>query len=338
MTVDLTSIYRSPGDHGRLTLEAGASAARSGTLVAGDGGRFPIIDSIPDFTWPQQLRAREQETIKFYDGRADVYDKYLPLTFSTFGEREADVRNAMVDRLRITHGQSILEIGAGTGRDSEVIAERLAGTGALFCQDIARSMLDRNRSRLAAAGHSAHYAIANASHLPFADKVFDAVFQFGGVGEFSDVAGFFREVVRVTKVGGRVVVGDESMPPWLRRTDFAKILATTNPQFNAPLPLEHLPVEARDVNLRWIIGGTFYLIDFTVGDGEPPADFDFAIPGPRGGTHRTRTFGQLEGVKPATKDLAHKAREMLGISMHDWLDALVEREARKIIGTDGTDG
>ena len=50
------------------------------------------------------------------------------------------------------------------------------------------------------------------------------------------------------------------------------------------------------------------------GVGEPPADFDFEIPGPRGGTRRTRHLGQLEGVKPETKELAHKAREKLAAS------------------------
>jgi SAM-dependent methyltransferase len=199
-------------------------------------------------------------------------------------------------------------------------------------------MLFRNRERLAGATTQAHFSLANASHLPLPDKYFDAVFQFGGVGEFSDIPGFFREVARVTKVGGRVVAGDESMPPWLRGTTFAKILTTTNAQFAEPLPLEHLPVEARNVNLRWIIGGTFYLIDFSIGEGEPPADIDFAIPGVRGGTHRTRYFGQLEGVTLETRQLALKAREKLGVSMHDWLDALVRREAEKILNDGRRDG
>jgi ubiquinone/menaquinone biosynthesis C-methylase UbiE len=339
MKSDLGSVYRSPGTHGHLVLEDAVrdgDEVLSGALVAQDGCRFPIQDGIPDLTWPQSLRERETATIKLYDERADVYDKYLPLTFSTFGECEADVRNAVVDRLGVRTGMRVLEVGAGTGRDSEIIASRLGPSGELFCQDIARSMLVRNRDRLAAAGLQAHFAIANASHLPFEGNVFDAVFQFGGVGEFFDIAGFFREVARVTKPGGRVVVGDESMPPWLRQTSFAKILATTNPQFNAPLPLEDLPIEARDVNLRWIIGGTFYLIDFTVSMGEPAANLDFTIPGPRGGTHRTRYAGQLEGVKPQTKELAQKARAKLGISMHDWLDDIVQREALKVLSQEGT--
>ena len=334
MRTELVSFYRAPGSAAALTLEGALTEGGeivSGALVAPDGARFPIADGMPDFTWPQALPEKERETISFYDGRVDAYDENLPLTFRTHGEDEAEVREAMADRLMLKPGSTVLEIGAGTGRDSEVIARRLGGTGRFFCQDLARSMLERNRARLAAQGRRAEFSVANASHLPFADRSFDAVFQFGGVGEFSDIAGFFREVVRVTKPGGRVVVGDESMPPWLRRTTFAKILTLTNPQFDAPIPLEHVPVEAREVNLRWIIGGTFYLLDFTVGEGEPAADIDFPIPGPRGGTHRSRYYGRLEGVTPETKALAMQAREKLGLSMHDWLEQLVRREAERVL-------
>ena len=334
MKPDLASFYRAPGSGEVLSLQDASSQGSeivSGALVSASGTRFALVDGVPDFTWPQQLGVRERETISFYDGRADAYDMNLPLTFSTFGENETEVREAMADRLRIQPGMTVLEIGSGTGRDSEVLARRLGGKGRLFCQDIARSMLERNRARLGAAGLSADHSVANASCLPFADRSIDAVFQFGGVGEFSDIAGFFREVVRVTRPGGRVVVGDESMPPWLRKTMFARMLTQTNPQFDAPVPLEHVPVEARDVNLRWIIGGTFFLLDFTLGEGEPQADIDFPIPGPRGGTHRSRYFGRLEGVKPETKALAMQAREKLGISMHDWLDALVRQEAERVL-------
>jgi hypothetical protein len=141
-------------------------------------------------------------------------------------------------------------------------------------------------------------------------------------------------MVRVCRPGAKIVVGDESMPPWLRETEFAKILVTTNKQFLAKLPLEEMPVEAREVRLRWVIGGVFYLIDFRVGEGEPVGNFDFEIPGPRGGTYRSRYLGQMEGVKVETKQLADKAREKKGVSMHDWLDDVVRRAALHDLGQD----
>lgn len=76
----------------------------------------------------------------------------------------------------------------------------------------------------------------------------------------------------------------------------------------------------------------FYVIDFEVGVGKPSADFDFEIPGARGGTHRSRYYGQLEGVKLETKRMAMAARLKSGKSMHQWLDDVVRAAANKELG------
>jgi ubiquinone/menaquinone biosynthesis C-methylase UbiE/uncharacterized protein YbaR (Trm112 family) len=278
------SYYRAPGSHATLELEAvrtDGDDVIEGCLASPDGTRYPIRNGIPDLSYPQVLAETDARARAFYEGRVEDYERYLHLTFETFGEREQDVREAMVDRLELKPESEVLEVGSGSGRDSQYIARRIP-RGRLFCTDITPQMLAACKERMRGSDAHTEIAVANASYLPFADKSFDALFQFGGVGEFSDIGRFFAEAVRVVRPGGRVVAGDESMPVWLRNTEFSKLLTFTNPQYAAPLPLEHLPVEARNVNLRWIIGGTFYLIDFTVGEGSPYADFDFVIPGPRG--------------------------------------------------------
>lgn len=323
------SFYRDPATGSILELEelrGDVAEIDDGVLRSPQGSRYEIRDGVVDLSFPPTLADSDQRARTFYDGRVDDYDRFLHLTFETFGEKEEDVRESMVSRLGLAPDSTVLEVGCGTGRDSVHIARRIP-QGRLFCQDISPRMLGACRDRLKDVTAEVEISVANASYLPFADGSFDAVFQFGGVGEFDDIARFFREVVRVTKVGGRVVVGDESMPPWLRGTEFSKLLTFTNPQYAAPLPLEHLPIQARNVTLQWIIGGTFYLIDFTVGTGEPPADFDFVIPGPRGGTRRSRYYGQLEGVTTETKALAHKARERMDVSMHEWLESVVRDAA-----------
>lgn len=329
-----TANYRCPHDGDDLELEVGQTDSDEvivGALHSGAGRRYPIRDGTVDFLAGEQLQATERAALQLYDERADVYDQNLPMTFRTFGEDEETVRERMVDELRLASDARVLEVGAGTGRDSAHIAARLGPAGKLYCQDISEAMLQHCRDRLVDTDVPVEYGIAGASSLPFPDDSFDAVFQFGGVGEFPDIGRFFREAARVTRPGGRVIVGDESMPPWLRDTDFAGILTMTNPQYQAPIPLEQLPVEARHVHLRWIIGGVFYLIDFDVGEGEPDGDFDFPIPGARGGTLRTRYYGRLEGVTPETKELAQRARAKLGVSMHDWLEDVVRRAAGDVL-------
>lgn len=121
------------------------------------------------------------------------------------------------------------------------------------------------------------------------------------------------------------------MPPWLYQTEFGKILLNANPLFKFKLPIEFIPVEAREVTVEWIIGGVYYLISFTVGIGEPVGNFDLAIPGKRGGTLRTRYIGQLEGVTEETKQLVLQASQKSNKSIHQWLDEVLKDSAKKIL-------
>lgn len=298
----------------------------SGTLRAGQTS-YAIVDGLPNFIVPGSLSAATQSVVAFYDGRAETYDQYLHLTFHTHGEDENKVRQRLIDLLEIAPGSHVLEIAAGSGRDSAIIASRLNDSGKLFLQDISSGMLQKARTRLQGCDVPTSYALADASALPYPDHSMDCVYSFGGLGEFPDIRSALAEMVRVCKPGGKIVVGDESIPVWLRDTEFAKILSTTNPQFMAPLPLEQMPVEAREVCVRWIIGGVFYVIDFRTGTGAPNGNFDYPIPGPRGGTLRSRYLGQLEGVTLEAKELAHQARIKRGLSMHAWLEEAVRKAA-----------
>ena len=173
------------------------------------------------------------------------------------------------------------------------------------------------------------YFVSTARFLPFPDKFFDAVFHFGGFNNFSEPKKTLAEMTRVVKQGGRIVFGDESLPPWLEGTEFGEMIVTNNPLFKHKLPLEHLPINAREVTLRWLLGGCFYLIDFKVGDGPPPVDIDLPHKGWRGGTIRTRYYGRLEGVTPEAHEMAIECAREQGVSLHEWLDSLVREAAAR---------
>jgi len=143
--------------------------------------------------------------------------------------------------------------------------------------------------------------------------------------------GRVAEIVRVTKIGGRVVLGGIGLAPWLRETVFAKILLNQNDHYANQINFTDIPVQARNLCIQWILSGAGFVIDFTVGEGEPEANYDLEIPGKRGGTLRTRYCGKLEGVSKETFDLAQKARDKLGISMHQWLDQLIKKESLRIL-------
>lgn len=335
MRIGEENFYRDPETLKALTLvdpvvENGEVI--SGALVSESGNRFEIVTGVPNFVFPFELPEIDKKSLQQYEDRADAYDRYLPLTFSTYGEDETKVRNSMIDKLNLQPDSIVLETGAGTGRDSELIAKRLGPDGKLYIQDLSPGFLAKNLEKSAGFPSKVEPALANGYYLPFADNSFDACFHFGGINAFGDIKRAYKEMARVTKPGGKIVVGDESMPPWLRETEFAAILMNSNPEFRYELQLDKLPVEARKTRIEWIIGGVFYVIDFEVGVGEPSADFDFEIPGARGGTHRSRYYGQLEGVKLETKRMAMAARLKSGKSMHQWLDDVVRAAANKELG------
>jgi ubiquinone/menaquinone biosynthesis C-methylase UbiE len=326
-------IYICPVTGGELTLrinDGDKGAIRAGYFESSAGLTYPIMDGVPDFTYPRELGDHQKEQLAYYEANAEIYDDVQGLTFAIQNENEEAVRQRMVSYLHLERPSKVLELACGTGRDSAHIAAQLGPQGQLFVQDLSAAMLKQCRIRLKSTDVPVSFSVGNASYLPFPDGYFDAVFSFGGLNVFDDIKSSLREMVRVTKPGGRIVVGDESMPPWLYETEFGKTLLHNNPLFSFKLPLEYLPVEARDVAVRWIIGGVYYLISFTVGEGEPVGNFDLEIPGRRGGTLRTRYRGQLEGVTEETKEMVLQAARQSKMSIHKWLDQALRAAAEQL--------
>lgn len=328
----LSGIYRCPKTREPLSLVSSRienEAVVTATLVSVSGARYDIVDGIPDLTYPNPLPQSDQLSREEYDRSADSYDANMEFTFQTFGVDEGRVREKMVSELRIEPGSKILETGAGSGRDTEIIAGRLDANGLLCVQDLSLPFLKKAVEKLARFSVPIEYAVANACYLPFADGFFDATYHFGGINTFGDIHRAFQEAVRVTRVGGRVVIGDEGLSPWLRSTEYGRILVNGNPLYGCDIPFSAVPVEARDVKVQWLIGSAFYLISFTVGDGAPKANFDVPIPGVRGGTFNTRFFGKLEGISPEVRELAWAASRKSDESMAEWLNRIVQEAAEK---------
>ena len=308
----------------------------SGYLINEINDRYPISSGIPNLLMNSSDSVKDNYALDLFKEKARQYDKYQRLSFETFYQNETDTRNSMIDKLHLKADSKILEINAGTGRDSLLIQERLSEEGILFVQDISPHMLEVLQEKTKEIKIPLSITQSNAVHLPYTDNTFDAIYSFGGVGMdiYADNKKVMAEIVRVAKLGARVVIGGLSLAPWLKDTEFGKILLNHNFHYGNEIKFSDFPIEARDFTLNWILSGAGFVIDFTIGEGEPEADFDYEIPGIRGGTHKTRYYGKLEGVTPETKELANMAREKLGISMHEWLDQLVKQEANKILNKD----
>jgi ubiquinone/menaquinone biosynthesis C-methylase UbiE len=331
--------YRCPADKTELTLvDRGVTDGNitSGTLVSSSGRRYLVEHGLPNLIYPAELSSIEAKTKTEYDRVADeIYDRAIDWQFKAFYEDEDKVRETMVDLLQVQAGMRVLEVGCGTGRDSFRLARRL-GRGALHMQDLSPAMVRVCRQKMAGLQKdlgftcSLEYSASNASWLPYPDGYFDALFHFGGFNHFGDLKHAAAELTRVVRKGGRVLFGDEAVAPWLKGTEFDGIVSTNNPLFKEDAPLGVLPVSARDVTIRWLIGNCFYIIAYTRGEDGPPAlDLDLAHTGVRGGSMRSRYFGVMEGVTPDTKELVRKAAAKAGMSIHEWLERHVRAAADK---------
>lgn len=106
-------------------------------------------------------------------------------------------------------GERMLEIGPGVGLYSLPAARWLAPTGSLEVLDLQPEMLDETVRRASAQGiANLTTTIGDAQTLPFRDHVFDAAFVVTALGEIPDQEAALRELRRVLKPTGRLVIGE----------------------------------------------------------------------------------------------------------------------------------
>jgi SAM-dependent methyltransferase len=121
------------------------------------------------------------------------------------------------------NGERMLEIGPGIGIHSLPVASALAPDGVLDVLDVQPEMLDDLTRRANSAGISNITAKqGDAQELPYDDGTFDAAYLVGVLGEMPDGNAALRELRRVLKPHGRLVVGEIFFDP-----DFVRLGSLT---------------------------------------------------------------------------------------------------------------
>ncbi len=106
-------------------------------------------------------------------------------------------------------GERILEVGPGTGYYTLPVATWIEPDGRLDVFDLQQKMLDHTLRAAADAGISNIDATqGDARSLDYPDASFDAAYLVTVLGEIPDQLAALRELRRVLKPGGRLVVGE----------------------------------------------------------------------------------------------------------------------------------
>jgi len=110
----------------------------------------------------------------------------------------------------INKGDAVLDIGCGAGVDTILAAMMVGPTGKAVGIDIVPEMLERAKSNQDMTDFkNVTFKRASGEDLPLTDAEFDVVISNGVINLIPDKDVFLKEVMRVLKPGGRLMLADQ---------------------------------------------------------------------------------------------------------------------------------
>jgi demethylmenaquinone methyltransferase/2-methoxy-6-polyprenyl-1,4-benzoquinol methylase len=157
------------------------------------------------------------DVASMFDGVAKGYDRTNTVMTLGFDRRWREITRQVLDA---APGERVLDLAAGTA----VSTVEYARSGAwCLAADFSLGMLRGGAHR------DVPKVAADALHLPFTNGVFDAVTVSFGLRNMNDTGAALREMARVVRPGGRLVVCEVSQPRlrpirWLYRNTVLRTL------------------------------------------------------------------------------------------------------------------
>jgi ubiquinone/menaquinone biosynthesis C-methylase UbiE len=148
-----------------------------------------------------RVHRSKEEAENYYDRISTIYD-WLGGIFERKPAEKA------LSHMKIGNGDTVLEIGFGTGHCLRQIALSIGNAGKAYGIDISDGMLQVARKKVEKAGLMDRVELyrGDASELPFTDETFDEVFMSFTLELFDshEIPQLLSEIRRVLKVGGKL--------------------------------------------------------------------------------------------------------------------------------------
>jgi demethylmenaquinone methyltransferase/2-methoxy-6-polyprenyl-1,4-benzoquinol methylase len=178
-------------------------------------------------------------------------------------------RERAADLAAVGAGDRALDVATGTGDLALELGRRVGPAGEVVGSDFSEGMLEHARRKGAGAAN-VRFEQANALALPYGDGEFAAATVGFGARNFSDLAQGLREMTRVVRPGGRVVVLEITTPtrpplstffrlwfdrivPMIGRDEAYTYLPNSVKRFPGPEALAAVMAGAGLTEIRWIL-------------------------------------------------------------------------------------
>jgi len=248
---------------------------------------------------PEGGNAREQQywnspATRPWSEHHDVIDRLL-----------AGVTEALLAAAAPSAGESVIDIGCGSGTTVLALAARVGPKGRVIGADISEASVAKARERIAAAGlRNAEVMLADASSHRFAPQSCDLLFSRFGVMFFADPVAAFANFRKAMKPGGRFTATVFRTPkenPWATASIAAwRHLIEPSPPPGPEEPGQFAWADPARVK-RILEGGGFREISLT------PHDPAMRLAGP-GGAEEAANFAMMIG--PAVRALTGKPESL----------------------------
>jgi len=152
-----------------------------------------------------------KEKTQLFDEWPEIYDRWFTTPIGSLVKQyEIEL---ILDLLKPKHGEVILDAGCGTG----IFTLDILSIGSpVIGLDISLPMLIHAREKLK--GYPFQIVSADILNLPFREDYFDKVVSVTAVEFIKDAKGAVKELFRVTKRGGHIVLATlNSLSPWASR-------------------------------------------------------------------------------------------------------------------------